>query len=211
MLIDNFINFIKNKNPNFNPSTILDIGSRDLGQSLEFKSIYPNSKIIAIEANPEQFKICQENSINTDIEVYNFAASNENNIVSFFLTSGNIGASSVLKPLDVPFSNSKDYREIKVESKNIGEWCHNMNIIPDVIWMDVQGFEYFVLIGLGDILKEVSFLHLESSEKPYYDGHILKDDIFKILDLNNFEYFFKNDVYHPYGEGDIFCVNKNIL
>ena len=86
-----------------------------------------------------------------------------------------------------------------------------MKIKPDVIWMDVQGFEYFVLIGLGEILKSVSFLHLESSERPYYEGHILKDDIFKILDENNFEFFFKNDVYHPYGEGDIFCVNKNIL
>jgi len=211
MLINNFIEFIKSKNPNFIPKTILDIGSRDLGQSLEFKSVYPNSKIIAIEANPEQFKICETNSINTDIEVYNFAASNENNTTSFFLTHGNIGASSVLKPLDVPFSVSKDYQEIKVESKNIGEWCNQMKIKPDVVWMDVQGFEYFVLIGLGEILKSVSFLHLESSERPYYEGHILKDDIFKILDENNFEFFFKNDVYHPYGEGDIFCVNKNIL
>jgi FkbM family methyltransferase len=211
MLIDNFINFINNKKPNFEPKSILDIGSRDLGQSLEFQTVYPNSKIIAIEANPEQFKICKDNSIGTSIEVYNFAASNENKITSFYLTHGNIGTSSILRPLDVPFATLKTYQEIQVESKNIGEWCNQLNLIPDVIWMDVQGFEYYVLLGLGDILKNVSFLHLESSEKPYYDGHILKDDIIKILDEYNFEYNFKNDVYHPYGEGDIFCVNKNIL
>jgi FkbM family methyltransferase len=211
MLIDNFIDFIKNKKEGFVPKTILDIGSRDLGQSLEFKTIYPSSKIVAIEANPNQYEICKSNSEGTGIEVFNFAASNENKITSFYLTHGNIGASSILKPLDVPFSSSKKFDKIEVESKNIGEWCNKMQLFPDIIWMDVQGFEYFVLLGLNEILNSVSFLHLESSEKPYYEGHVLKDDIFKLLDDYNFEYFFKNDVYHPYGEGDIFCVNKKIL
>lgn len=38
----------------YSPQVILDIGSRDLDQSFEFKITYPKAKIIAFEPNPEQ-------------------------------------------------------------------------------------------------------------------------------------------------------------
>ena len=45
-------------NKNFQPKVILDIGSRDLEQSIEFTSVYPLAEIYAFEPNPEQYKIC---------------------------------------------------------------------------------------------------------------------------------------------------------
>ena len=44
MLIDNFVNFVKSKGE-YNVDVILDIGSRDLEQSIEFSYVYPNGSI----------------------------------------------------------------------------------------------------------------------------------------------------------------------
>jgi hypothetical protein len=64
MLIDKFISHIRKTDPSFEARIILDIGSRDLDQSIEFSSVYKNSKIYAFEPNPEQFNICLNKSIN---------------------------------------------------------------------------------------------------------------------------------------------------
>ena len=73
--------------------------------------------------------------------------------------------------------------------------------------MDAQGVELLALEGMGEFLKDVKFIHCEASEKPYYKGHILKEELEKFLVDSGFEIEF-HPVFHPYGEGDIFAVNK---
>jgi FkbM family methyltransferase len=81
MLIDNFVNFVKSKGE-YNVDVILDVGSRDLEQSIEFSSVYPNAKIYAFEPNPEQYKICAENAVNhPNIKTFNIFVTNFINLV----------------------------------------------------------------------------------------------------------------------------------
>ena len=41
------------------PTVILDVGSRDLEESIQMSTAFPNTRIIAFEPNPNQFVICQ--------------------------------------------------------------------------------------------------------------------------------------------------------
>ena len=42
--------------------------------------------------------------------------------------------------------------------------------LPDLVKIDVQGFEFQVLEGFGDLLKSINHLFLEISLKPLYAG-----------------------------------------
>jgi FkbM family methyltransferase len=212
MLIDKFITHIKSINPEFIPNLILDIGSRDLDQSIEFNSVFSDVKIIAFEPNPSQFDICLNKSKEYEnIRVEQLAISNTDGTLDFYVTHGNIGASSLLKPINVPFASTQDFTKISVPSVKLGNWLDENNIkIVDIIWLDTQGVELDVLKSMGEKIKHVKFIHCEASELPYYEGHLLKNELVKFLDENGFELKFINESYHPFNEGDIIATNKNI-
>lgn len=213
MLIQNFIDKIKNHKVNFNPKIILDIGSRDLEQSIEFYTIYPESKIYAFEPNQSQYNICKNLAQNYSdrIEVFDLALSDKNGTSDFYITHGNIGASSLLKPWDIPFASNTPVSKTQVNTITLDSWMLDRGIDKiDVIWMDVQGAELSVLKGLST-LKSVSYIHCEASQVPYYENHTVKNELETYLKDNGFELEFNLAVGHPYGEGDYVAINKNIL
>lgn len=212
MLIDQLINHIKSVRPDFIPRTILDIGSRDLEQSIEFSSVFQNSKIYAFEPNPEQFNICNFKSKNyNNIVVNQLALSNVNGNLDFYITHGNVGASSLLEPINVPFASTQSFTKIQVPTVRLDSWLEDNNVnYVDIMWLDTQGVELNVLKSMGDLLKTVSFIHCEAAEIPYYKGHLLKNELEEFLISMGFELQFKNDNYHPFNEGDIIATNKNM-
>lgn len=210
MLIQNFINYI-NQNGGIDPKVILDVGSRDLDQSIEFNSVYPNAKIHAFEPNPVQFSICEEKKKNyPNINVHRYAVSDTEGKLDFYLTLGNVGASSLLKPIDVPFATTQEVIKFPVDVIRLDKWLAENNISKvDVLWMDTQGIELLALEGLGEYLKTIKFIHCEAATTAYYEGHLLKNDVEQYLIDNGFKLEF-HPVWHPYGEGDILAVNQLI-
>lgn len=210
MLIQNFVDFIKSKE-NFDPKVILDIGSRDLDQSIEFTTVYPSAKIYAFEPNPEQYAICRDKALNyPNIQVYQLAISDKKGTTDFYKTLGNIGASSMLEPLNVPFASNQLHEKITVDTDTLENWINDNAIGKvDILWMDTQGVELLALRGMGDKLKQVKYVHCEASPLAYYKGHILKNDLENFLTDNGFDFEF-HPCPHPYGEGDIFAVNTRI-
>jgi FkbM family methyltransferase len=213
MLIDTLITKIRNITPNYNPKVILGIGSIDLGQSIEFNLIYPNAKIYAFEANPNQAKLCEELSTNfKNITVTAKAISDIDGFLDFYVTHGNIGASSLLVPLDVPFGTTKDFTKIQVESIRLDNWLEKNKIEKvDIIWLDTQGCELNVLKSMGDYFDNLDFIHCEAATNAYYKGHILKPELENFLISKGFEVIFLQPAFHPYGEGDIIAFKKSII
>ena len=68
MLISNFLSYITTKKDS--PLVIFDIGSRDCEQSIEFYKTFPNSKIYAIECNPNTLSLCKKILLITRIELH---------------------------------------------------------------------------------------------------------------------------------------------
>ena len=53
---------------------------------------------------------------------------------------------------------------------------------PDLIKVDVQGFEYDVLLGFGDLLGDCLAIELEAQLLPIYRDQKLFHDLVKMLD-----------------------------
>ncbi len=61
-MIEGFLEYLRKRNFNFNRNlVILDIGSRDCMQSIEFNNYFKNSQIYAFECNPNTIPICRNN------------------------------------------------------------------------------------------------------------------------------------------------------
>lgn len=211
MLIDNFINHIRSIDRYYDPKVILDIGSRDLGQSIEFSSVFTSAQIYAFEPNPDQFNVCLELSKdNSNIFVEQKAISDVTGHLDFYVTHGNVGASSLLEPIDVPFGTTNQFTKISVDSIRLDDWLKANDIEVDIMWLDTQGVELSALKSMGDYLKKVKYIHCEAAEIAYYKGHILKRELDEFLVSMGFDLVFKNEAYHPYKEGDIIATNRNI-
>lgn len=207
-----FIETILNyENENFFPDVIFDIGSRDLDQSIEFSKAFPNSRIIAFEPIPEQYQICLEKSKNYhNIEVHNIALSETEGEIDFWVVDGNIGASSLLEPIKIPYGNWEynTWNKIKVKTETLDSFVERNNIESvNCIWMDVQGYELNVLKGGVKTLKTVDYMHTEASPEPYYVGHCEFEKLREFIINNGFGVTF-NYSGHVYGEGDFICIKN---
>lgn len=199
------------------PKVILDVGSRDLIESIELSNAWPNAKIIAFEPNPNQFKICLEAAANhPNIQVYEYACSDKEEIVSFYVVEGNVGASSILEPIHMPGGWDNGYQErpwrpiTGIKAKRLDDILEELGIEQvDIIWIDVQGNEFQALTGMGKYLDHVKMIHAEAALVPYYKGQVGKNELEIWLQQKGFETeFLKTLSPHPYGESDLICIRR---
>jgi FkbM family methyltransferase len=214
-----FIEEIKKYFLDTSPTLILDVGSRDLEESIQISQSFPNARIVAFEPNPIQFKICQEHAkLYPNIEVYEYACSDEEAIVDFFVVEGNIGASSILEPMHMPGGWDNGYQERPwnkisgIKAKRLDTILAELGITQvDVIWIDVQGNELRALKGMGELINNVKMIHAEAALRPYYKGHQVKEELEQWLNQVGFETEFldiRAQTEHPYGESDLLCIRK---
>jgi len=180
ILTKKFINLISEKLNFDDIKIILDIGSRDGLQSLEFNRWFPNAKIFAFEPIPTSYEFSKQ--ITKDVENINvlpFAINSYNGKTKFYhVFNGNVGASSLLKTTNHYRAQEWLQNEIEVECINLSDWLKENNIEKiDLIWMDVQGAENIVLSSLGEYLKEVDAIATEVGLIQLYENSITHDEL----------------------------------
>jgi 2-O-methyltransferase len=212
-----FISEMKQVFGNSSPEVILDVGSRDLNESIELLSAFPSAKIIAFEPNPIQFSICQQRTQEySNISVYEYACSDEESLVDFYVVEGNVGASSMLEPIHMPGGWDNNYQDRPwhkisgIKARRLENVLTELGIDKvDVIWMDVQGNELRALKGLGSYINTVKMIHAEAAQKAYYKDQSLKNDLEDWLQSQGFDTKFLDTIDpHPYGESDLVCIRK---
>lgn len=200
-----FISHIKNEISN--PEVILEIGSRDAIQSIQFSRLYKKAKIYAFECNPSSIAVCRKNASKyKNIEVVPFAVFNKKTKLSFYVVNRNKGASSIFKPNDryIKMPNIK----IRVDSIRIDEWAKENNIKNiDLVWIDLQGAEYEAFEGFGDLLKNVQAIYTEVELVELYHKQKLFENVKQLLYDNGF-YLKKLIVNNNYWGNAIFLNKK---
>ena len=201
-------------------NVILDIGARDLTESIFFSEKFPNSKIISFECNPQTLPTCKEILKNySNIELIDKAVNDYNGVCKFYPINpsktkttwpdGNPGASSLFVANgNYPFENYVQ-DEIDVSCVRIDTILQERNIDKvDIIWMDLQGGELIALKSLGDILKNVSIICTETEINPMYKDQALFNDIDDFLreDFN----FIHGNLNTTWGT-DVIYINKKLL
>jgi len=187
---------------------ILDVGSRDIGQSIELATIFPHARIDAFEPVPDSYNMCvQRHAILPDqlrkrIYVRHIALSDAAGQIPFYPVDAvassvpNVGASSMFRFKDglngTPFGQHLVQREIMVQADTLDNWCARQGVTDiDIMWVDVQGAELLVFKGGLHMLNHTKVIMTEVGLKPYYEGHTLKADIDALLANHGF-YELKN-------------------
>ena len=173
--------------------------------------LYDNSLIYCFEPNKLMNPILKK--IGKNIKVYNYAIADKTdqrklliNKIDLTNTLSQINKNSLylkIKNLISNKSENKDnYKKVKVIS--LKNFCKTKKIKSiDVLKIDVEGYEYKVLLGAKDILKNVKFIMIEIQNNDMYRDYsknriekFLKKNNFKLIKTFNFPFmFFKDCIY----------------
>jgi FkbM family methyltransferase len=187
------------------PLVIFDIGSCEGEDSIRCSRVFPNARIFAIEALPNNVALIKANLEKyqvKNVEIVPFAFSDEQGISKFYVSSGQPdesekdrdwdygNKSSSLLPPDKHLEITpwlKFQNAIDVETQTISDFCNQKNIDSiDFIHMDVQGAELKVLAGAKELLDRIKVIWLEVEAIELYKDQPLQQDIENFMQGKNF-------------------------
>ena len=151
------------KKRGIDPKVMLDVGTRDLDDSITFSKGFPNAKIFSFEPNPEIFQKLKESKLlasRMSVFMLALGSTNEFRTLNYNPT----------KPLIASLVNSESMyslnnENVRVEVMRLDDFVSQKRLpVPDFIKIDVEGWELEVLLGLGSLLSEVSYIQFEISE-----------------------------------------------
>jgi FkbM family methyltransferase len=120
------------------------------------------NKVVAIEANPNNFNLLKTNlhlNKSENVTIHNIAASSKQEIIKFQMNVVNSGGSKRL-----PKNNEYMYRYdnpevIEVQAHSLDEYLDENNF--DLVLIDIEGSEYFAMQGMEKILSNCNTLIVE--------------------------------------------------
>ena len=106
----------------------------------------------------------------------------------------------------------KEKRSIEIRA--LDRIIKGENLIkPILIKIDVQGYEFEVLKGAGNILRQTKYIIIEVSENEIYKGQSLTNEIINYLENFNFSSTNETEFYQIPGtkfkQKDILFINRN--
>jgi len=120
------------------------------------------NKVVAIEANPNNFNLLKTNlhlNKTENVSIHNIAASSKQETIKFQMNVVNSGGSKRL-----PKNNEYMYRYdnpevIEVQAHSLDEYLDDNNF--DLVLIDIEGSEYFAMQGMEKILSNCNTLIVE--------------------------------------------------
>ena len=190
---------------------IFELGSRDLVDARKLHEYY-GATVYAFECNPDCLEACKKTSAEftgkqlDNIHLIKKAVSLENGPITFYpfdLTKyDNMGSSSLFKidfsdraPSDPDAGRENPQTAITVEGTRMDTFCEETGVTPDLLCMDLQGYELCALQSMGESLKNVQYIISEASIKSTYVGGANFWDIHIFLEGLGFRYICNNNNY----------------
>lgn len=200
---------------------VFELGSRDCKDALAIYREYRPITVYSFECNPEAVAICRQTLkdfkwVTKNIHLVERAVWSEQKTIEFFsvvdskdVAHVNIGASSC-------FEVKKDYvekftqKKVQVPAVRLDAFLKERSINKiDLLCVDLQGAEYHALLGLGEGLKDVSYIIVELETEPIYQGQHLFGAVEKYLNENGFK--LKESVMETEKFGDFLFVNQRLV
>lgn len=156
--------------PNDKKDIFFDLGANVGCFSMEFAKAYPNSTIYAFEPVHETFEILKENTKNFDnIKIFEFGFIDEDqsNVpigIPDWMTLENLNFDWGI--MTVNYDENKGYTD-HIELKGFSKWCHENNVYPDVIKIDIEGSETKVIKDAYEngIIDKIHFMYIEFNRR----------------------------------------------
>lgn len=191
----------------FSPSSILDVGAH-VGEFYSLaKSVFPDAKIVSVEAEPS----CSTELLNVNPNSIIALLAKDNAIYNWYKTTENsiCTGNSIYREISDHFSDEKLIVEERIGIKLSDLFKPNQF---DLIKLDTQGSELDILQGGLDICKSAKGIIIETSINKYNDGAPLYVQVVVFMNSIGFEQKEEIDVFH-YGnifQKDILFIKKGL-
>ncbi len=181
--------------------TVCDVGSMDGAEALSFKQALPDARVVAFEANRENYeRMLQDPRLRAQgVEILHQAASDEAGLVDFHIAdvdydeaSANRGESSLLA------GYAKTKRVDQVEAVRLDEVLADAPA-PIALWVDVEGAAHQVIEGTRGVAGKVRLIHIELDLIAYWPGEVPGDQTRALIDGLGFREV--ASVFYPDGPG----------
>lgn len=131
----------------------LDVGANRGTYSMLMASVC--RRVIAFEPQPDLAEELSRRAP-SNLKVEHLAVSNRSGTARFFIDTraGMIGMASSLMELD-DLHATGEFREVEIETVTLDEYCKANNVRPDLIKIDVEGWEPNVLEGAVTLIETV--------------------------------------------------------
>jgi FkbM family methyltransferase len=171
--IEYFVEYLSKRLDPTDELTILEVGSKDAKDSLKLKAQFPNARVIAFEAHTEEWR-----KVNPEgIQWVNLAIYNKNGTIPFYCKDLGSGIHSIR-------DRGRQYGNLVFEVLccRLDDWCDDHGIKNiDIIKIDVEGCTYEVLEGMGDLLKTVKYMHIETEDYQFFASQKLDNEVTELL------------------------------
>ncbi|MDT8387291.1 MAG: FkbM family methyltransferase [Thiogranum sp.] len=143
---------------------VLDIGA-NIGQfSITLGTLFPSCEMFAFEANPEIFHFLERNTASLpNVQIFNTAIGPQGKL-PFYYVADRSAAGSFLKQNIGAGARNDELHTLEIDVVELTpENCQSMNIPQeyDLIKIDVEGYEYELLLALKGI--RTRYLYIEFS------------------------------------------------
>jgi FkbM family methyltransferase len=174
-------------------SVIIECGGH-LGQdTVKLCRLFEEGTVHCFEANPTLYANLQTNLGHfSHLKLYHLALSNTNGVLDFYVDcnkDGDAGASSLLEA-STSYLNTyiKEEKKIQVQSITMKAFIEANQIEKvDLLWLDVEGFEYYILENSLESLKNVKYIYTEVNFQEFRKNSKLYHDIHLLLTSNQFK------------------------
>ena len=165
---------------------VLHIGAHYGQESAEYSSY--KLKVIWIEAAEEPYKRLKNKIKQNKDQKAIKALLGDRNSKTIFYTASNDASSSIYKiGKDMPHEHLKMIGMQEMQMNRLDTLFSKEELKDYKYWViDVQGAEYLVLLGAGNLLKIPNVIEIEVSTREEYEDGSQFDDIDKLLRKFNF-------------------------
>ncbi len=154
----------------FRPRVIVDGGANTGDWSREVRTIFPDAKLVMIEAQADLEVVLNDwAKLDGNAVVVSCALSSRPGIVSFFTAGKGATGASIFKENTHYYADAKP---VMVTTRTLDEILTSLGLLEfvDLIKLDVQGAELSALVGAGEALKRATFVTAEVSTVAYNSG-----------------------------------------
>ncbi len=185
--------------------TIVEIGSHYGEDTLRFLEAFSNCTIYCFEPDPRNIKMFKKYVNDERAKLFESALSTENGTATFYQSYqpheeetpekydwistedykkeklNNSGSSSLKKGYQYTLEET-----ITVKTERFDDWYENVSPgTIDLAWIDVQGAEKDVILGMGSQVKNIKFIWMEYGEDTY-DGAMGRIETIELMESLGF-------------------------
>ena len=176
---------------NCNITTVLDVGANTGQFALQIHALLPEAKIYSFEPLADCYAALRKNMQGVaNFESFNVALGNSNGKCSIYRNA--CSPSSSLLPMQnlhkQAFPQTAHAELEEIEICRLDDMAHALELNDNVlIKIDVQGFEDKVILGGQKVIERAHVIIVETTFEPLYQGQVLFDGIYSMLNAKGFE------------------------